>query len=276
MRTGIYVLPSLLTAANLSLGFYSITASINQDWSYAAWSILASIVVDILDGRTARWTNTTSQFGVEFDSLCDLISFGLAPAVMAYLLVLSDYGRIGFAIALLYVICAALRLARFNLKTHSGQQEEATPYFMGLPTPAAGGILASFVILYDIWAEGKKARTIKLVMKQIPAFYHLLPGIVFVLSILMVSGLRYSSFKRMNMFKPKSIRAFLTTVLICLMIYIYPQNTIFVLFVGYICSGILEYVWRAYKLRGIPREGRDLKIESPEGNSWEIRRKNIS
>ncbi len=273
MRTGIYVLPSLLTAANLSLGFYSITASINQDWSYAAWAILASIVVDILDGRTARWTNTTSQFGVEFDSLCDLISFGLAPAVMAYLLVLSDYGRIGFAIALLYVICAALRLARFNLKNHSDQQpEEATPYFSGLPTPAAGGILASFVILYDIWAEGKKARTIRLVMKQIPAFYHLLPGIVFVLSILMVSGLRYSSFKRMNMFKPKSIRAFLITVLVCLMIYIFPQNTIFVMFVGYICSGILEYLWRAYKMKGIPREDRDIKIETPEGNSWEIRR----
>lgn len=278
MKTGIYVLPSILTAANLSLGFYSITASINQNWSHAAWAILASIIVDILDGRTARWTNTTSQFGVEFDSLCDLISFGLAPAMMAYLLVLGDYGRIGFAISLLYVICAALRLARFNLKSHSeNANEEPAHYFVGLPTPAAGGILASFVILYDIWAEGKPVRTIHLVMKQIPAFYHLLPGIVFVLSILMVSGLRYSSFKRMNLFKPRSIRAFLMTILTCLMIYIYPQNTIFVLFIAYICSGILEYFWRIYTMRrSRSLQKKELKIETPEGESWEIRRRNAS
>lgn len=273
MRTGIYLIPSILTAANMGLGFYSMMASIKGNWPVAAWCIIGSIFLDIFDGRVARWTNSTSKFGVEFDSLADLISFGIAPAVMIYLLVLKDYGRdgqVGFAIALFYVICGALRLARFNVKTYS--ESEPTPYFIGLPIPAAGGILASFVILYDIWAEGKRARTISLIMKQIPAFYHLLPGIVFVLAILMVSGLRYSSLKRINLVKPRTLRTFMVTVLVGLMIYMYPQNTIFVIFVGYICSGILEYFWRFYKIR---HHAKELKIETPDGESWEVKRKGM-
>lgn len=254
---GISFLPSIITAANMAIGFYSITASIRSDWPVAGWCIMASILMDMFDGRIARWTNSSSKFGIEFDSLADLISFGVAPAIMMYLLVLKDYGRIGFAIALFFVICGALRLARFNLKSH--MDSEPTPYFVGLPIPAAGGILASFVILYDIWSAGKKARTIKLVMKQIPAFYHLLPGIVFVLAILMVSGLRYSSFKKMNLLKPRTIRAFLITVLVCMMVYIYPQNAIFILFIGYICSGFFEYFFRLYRLRHVPKQTQNEK-----------------
>lgn len=268
MKSGIILIPSLITAGNMGLGFFSMTASIRGEWSLAAWCTLGSILLDIFDGRIARWTRTTSKFGVEFDSLADWISFGIAPALMMYLLVLKSYGRIGFAITLLFVICGALRLARFNLKSFS--EEEASPYFVGLPIPAAGGILASFVILYDIWSAGKKARTIALVMKQIPTFFHVLPGVVFLLSILMVSNLRYSTFKRMDLFKPRSLRAFLITILVCLMIYIYPQNTIFILFLGYICSGILEYFWRAYKLNNPVRE---LNVETPGGESWEIKRR---
>jgi CDP-diacylglycerol--serine O-phosphatidyltransferase len=270
-KTGIYLFPSLVTAGNMGLGFYSITAAINENWSVAAWCILGGIVLDMMDGRLARLTNSCSKFGVEFDSLADLISFGVAPALMMYLLVLKEYGRIGFALAVLYLICGALRLARFNLKSQAASEDEApTPYFIGLPIPGAAGILASFVILYDIWAEGKKARTIHLVMQQIPAFYHLLPGIIFVLALLMVSSMHYSSFKRMNLFRPRSIRAFLATIIVCLMIYIYPQNTIFVLFVGYICSGIMEYFWRVYRLR---RPSKEFNIETPDGQSWEVKQK---
>lgn len=247
MKSGIFLLPGLLTATNMALGFYSITASIRHEWHVAGWCTLFAIVLDVFDGRIARWTKTSSKFGIEFDSLADLVSFGIAPALMMYLLVLKDYGRIGFAICLLYILCGALRLARFNLKSLS--EAEPTPYFVGLPIPAAGGILASFVILYDIWSEGKKARTIRLVMKQIPAFYHLLPGIIFILSILMVSGFRYSSFKRINLIKPRSLRTFLIMLLVCLLIYMYPQNVLFVLFVGYICSGVMEYLWRTYRMR---------------------------
>lgn len=285
MKSGIFLLPSILTAANMGLGFYSILASIRWQWPVAAWCIIASIFLDIFDGRIARWTRSTSKFGIEFDSLADWISFGIAPAIMIYLLVLKYYGaqgQIGFAIALFYVICGALRLARFNLKSLGN--EAATPYFVGLPIPAAGGILASFVILYDIWAEDKKARTIQIVMKQIPAFYHLLPVIVFVLAILMVSGLRYSSFKRVNLFKPRTVRTFLITLLVGLMIYIYPQNTIFVLFVGYICSGIFEYFWRLYRLRhsslkdesaSATPPAKQFQIETPDGESWEVKRKGM-
>lgn len=266
MRYGVAVLPNAITAANMALGLYSIISSINGNWAVAAWCIIASIIVDIMDGRVARWTKSSGDFGIEFDSLADLVSFGVAPALMMYLLVLQDYGRIGIAIAILFVICGALRLARFNVKAHS-HEEEAAPYFVGLPIPAAGGILASFVILYDIWSEGKNARTIQIVMKQIPAFYHLLPGIIFVLSLLMVSGLRYSSFKKMNLIKPRSMRAFLTTILIVMMIYIYPQNTIFVIFVGYICSGFIEFVWRAYRMHRNPPI-QDLNNKTSHGETW--------
>lgn len=267
MKTGIYLIPSILTASNMALGTYSILASIQQDWARAGWSIIAAIFLDIFDGRIARWTHSTSKFGIEFDSLSDWISFGIAPAIMSYLLVLKDFGRIGFAITLLYIICGALRLARFNLK--SLFDKEITPYFIGLPIPAAGGILASFVILYDIGMQGKKARTIELVMKQIPVFYHLLPGILFILAILMVSEVKYSSFKKSSLVKPKTLRMFLIMVLGCLMIYIYPQNTIFVLFVGYICSGVLEYLWR-FKTLGAKKE---LHVKMPGGESWDVSRR---
>lgn len=268
MKTGIVVLPSVITAINMALGFYGITASIREEWSVAAWCTIASVFVDIFDGRIARWTRTTSKFGVEFDSFADWISFGIAPAVMVYLLVLKDFGRLGMAISLFYIICAAVRLARFNLKAL--EDEEATPYFVGLPSPAAGGILASFVILYDIWAAEKRARTIKILMKQIPLFFHLLPGIVFILAVLMVSGFRYSSFKRMNLFKPRSARAFLMTVIGCLMVYIFPQNTLFILFAGYVISGFIEYFWRLYRVRHPVKE---FEVKLPDDESWEDKKK---
>ncbi len=266
--TGIILLPSMITAINMVLGFYGMTASVREDWSVAAWCTIASVFVDIFDGRIARWTNSTSKFGVEFDSFADWISFGIAPAMMVYLLVLKDYGRIGMAICFLYVICAAVRLARFNLKSLG--DEEATPYFVGLPSPAAGGIVASFIILYDIWAADRQVRTIKILMKQIPLLFHLLPGIVFVLALLMVSSLRYSSLKKMNFFKPRSARAFLVLVVAALMIYVYPQNSIFILFGGYVISGFLDYFMRLYRVRNPIKE---FEIKTPEGDSWEVKRK---
>lgn len=250
--TGIMILPSLITAVNMALGFFAMTASIREQWAVAAWCTIASVFVDMLDGRVARWTRTTSRFGVEFDSFADWVSFGIAPAILVYLLVLKDHGRIGLSISFLYVLCAAVRLARFNLKSLEG--EESATYFVGLPSPAAGGILASFIILYDIWAQEKNVRTLKILMKQVPLLFHLLPGIVLVLSILMVSRFRYSTFKRMNLFKPRSARAFLIIVMGCLMIYVYPQNTIFILFAGYVLSGFLEYLWRLYKVRRAGKE----------------------
>ncbi len=258
----------MITAVNMALGFYGITASIDGNWSAAAWCTIASVFVDIFDGRVARWTNTTSKFGVEFDSLADWISFGIAPAFMVYLLLLRDYGRLGLAISFLYVLCAAIRLAKFNIK--SFKEEEPTPYFVGLPSPAAGGILASFVILYDIWAEDRRARTIRILMKQVPVFFHVLPGIVFILALLMVSGLRYSSLKKMSLLKPRSARAFLIMIMACLMVYVYPQNTIFILFAGYILSGFLEYVVRLYRIKHPIKE---FEIKTPEGSSYEVKRK---
>lgn len=249
LRSGIHLLPNMITAFNLSLGFVAMTLALHHQWAAAGWCTLGAILMDMLDGRVARWTKSSSSFGIEFDSLADLVAFGVSPALMMYVFVLDEYGRVGLGIALFYVICAALRLARFNVKSWTG--ESSAPYFIGLPTPAAGGILSSFLILYDIWARDKPVRTIHIVMQQVPAFYHLLPGIIVALSLLMVSGVRYSSFKKANLFRARSMRTFLLTLLVILMIYIYPQNTLFVIFVGYICSGILETVWRVYKLRAL-------------------------
>lgn len=270
MIPGIKLLPSIFTAANMGLGFYSMTASMREDWAVAAWCIIGCILLDVLDGRIARMANATSKFGLEFDSLSDLTSFCVAPAVMIYVLILQDYGRLGFALAFFYLLCGAIRLARYNVKANS--ESEATPYFTGLPTPAAGGILASFVILYDIWSLGKKARTIKIVMSQIPFLYHFLPVIIFVLSILMVSNLRYSAMKRPSRVKSGSVRLFLAAVLGCLMIYIYPQNTIFILFVGYILSGFIEYFWRLYNVRNPVHQ---FKVENPNDEDLQNKKKGL-
>lgn len=138
---GIYLLPSILTTFGMFAGFYSIIASINGDFTLAAISIMVAMLWDTLDGRVARLTNTQSDFGAEYDSLADLVSFGMAPALLVYEWSLSDLGRIGWLAAFLFLACAALRLARFN--TQVGISEKR--YFQGLPSPAAAGVIASMI-----------------------------------------------------------------------------------------------------------------------------------
>ena len=140
---GIYLLPSILTTFGMFAGFYSIIASINGDYTLAAISIMVAMLWDTLDGRVARLTNTQSDFGAEYDSLADLVSFGMAPALLVYEWSLSDLGRIGWLAAFLFLACAALRLARFN--TQVGISEKR--YFQGLPSPAAAGVIASMIWL---------------------------------------------------------------------------------------------------------------------------------
>jgi len=241
-RLALSLVPSLFTAGNMAMGFYAILSVLDGRFYAAATAILIGHLLDVLDGRFARWTGSASNWGVEFDSLADWITFGIAPAVIVYELVLKNYGRLGFALALLYVLCAALRLARFNLKALAG--EVTAPYFVGLPTPAAGGILAVFVLLNQIWIGEKEARTIDLLMKQVPILEPLVPAIIFLLSLLMISHVRYSTFKNMKFIRPRTVRSFLLMVLVLFMIYVYPQNTIFILYGSYIIWGIGDFVWR--------------------------------
>jgi CDP-diacylglycerol--serine O-phosphatidyltransferase len=145
----------------------------------------------------------------------------------------------GFAIALLFVICGALRLARFNLKAQLG--EPSRGYFTGLPTPAAGGVLAIFALLYDIQEIGRDIRSLKVVMNQVPVFIEVVPAVMLLLSLLMVSDVQYAKFRVQNLLRPRGLRALVITALAMLMIWVYPQNMILILYVSYILWGIVGY-----------------------------------
>jgi CDP-diacylglycerol--serine O-phosphatidyltransferase len=242
LRRGIYMLPTLFTLGNMALGFFALIKSAAHEFSTAATAVIIGHFLDVMDGRVARLTRTESKFGVELDSLADWITFGIAPAFMMYELVLKENHLWGFPVALLFVVCGGLRLARFNLKAHLG--EAKTPHFVGLPIPAAGGVLAIFTLLYEILEIGKPARTLKLVMNRVPTMFEFIPAIMFLLSLLMVSEVRYSSFKQVNLLRPRTMRALVLTMLVLLMIYIYPQNTIFIFYVSYISWGLFDYFLR--------------------------------
>jgi CDP-diacylglycerol--serine O-phosphatidyltransferase len=248
IRRGIYVLPSLFTGANLGIGFLSVIYSINEQFTAAAWAILASIVMDMVDGRIARLTNTTSRFGLEFDSLSDLISFGVAPAVLMYQMVLSGMKSPGIAIALFYVLAGALRLARFNVKAQDG---EASTEFTGLPIPAAAGMLASFVLSYQLFLDGQEVtvKTIPLIMKKMPLFFHMLPIIMVLIAMLMISTVPYQAFKKFKSSRPKSLHLISLFLVTILFIVTYPQNSIFIIFLVYLLSGFVGYVVRFWRLR---------------------------
>ena len=148
-RRGIYILPNLFTTGSLFCGFFSIIAAFNGDFSKAAVAIVVSGAFDWLDGRIARMSNTMSRFGEEYDSLADLISFGVAPGVLIYTWALIPFGRVGWLAAFLYVACAALRLARFNVD--SGRV--GLKYFEGMPTPGAGGMIAATVLFLVLFLK---------------------------------------------------------------------------------------------------------------------------
>src|SRR5882762_6756619 len=174
MKRGVYLLPSLLTLGNLSAGIVSMIFAANDRFTAAAWAIIAGIILDMADGRVARWMGATSQFGLELDSLADLTTFGVAPAVMMYQLALYPMGRPGYMIVIFFVMTAALRLARFNLR--AVQTAEPSTHFVGLPVPAAAGILASFVLSYEIFDNADiTVKTIPLLMKRMPLFFRMIP-----------------------------------------------------------------------------------------------------
>jgi CDP-diacylglycerol--serine O-phosphatidyltransferase len=179
MKKGIYILPSLLTCGSVSSGYLSILSSIGGDFPKAAWFIVLAVVFDMTDGRVARLTKTTSEFGVQLDSLADLISFGLAPSIMMYQLVLGTMGKVGVAIAILFVLCGALRLAKFNVHAHDGVVHSS---FEGLPTPASAGLLVSFVLSYELLDIGQSLsfKTIPILMKSMPTFLKVMPVVMVV------------------------------------------------------------------------------------------------
>jgi CDP-diacylglycerol--serine O-phosphatidyltransferase len=222
---GVYIIPNLLTTGNLFSGFYAIVSVLNGEFLGAAIAILVGMVFDTLDGRWARLTRTTSRFGMEYDSLADVVTFGIAPGVLIYSWALSGYGRLGWVAAFLYVACGALRLARFNVDVGTVESHN----FKGLPIPASAGLIASLVLMdYRFLRMGTEVKPLLIV------------GLIYVLAFLMVSTFRYSSFKDMKLLKKKPFPMLVTAVLFFIVLAAEPNIMLFVFFAGYAASGILE------------------------------------
>lgn len=242
------MVPNLFTVGNMALGFFAILASFEGKWIAAPTAIFVAHILDILDGRVARWMRATSQIGAEFDSFADWISFGIAPGFMIFNLALRDYGKGGFLLTFLYILAAAFRLARFNVKAF-GAEGGPSLTFTGLPTPVAGGFLSILVLLFGFSQNEHQGRTMKILYDKIPMLRAGIPLIVFSLALLMTSKVQYSTFKKTHFFRPKSFSMFMITLFGCFVIYAYPQNTIFFLYTGYILWGLLSTVIRIYRLR---------------------------
>ncbi len=229
VKKGIYLLPNLFTTGSLFCGFYSIIASMKGDYWLGAVPLLIAFVLDGLDGRIARMTNTTSKFGSEYDSLSDLVTFGVAPAILSYTWALSTFGKWGWLAAFLFVTCGALRLARFNIQIGLIDSK----VFNGLPIPGAAAVVATGVLLfYYLGGEGKFNNL------------SILIGVV-CLSLLMVSSVKYYSFKDLNFFSRKPFVSFVLIIFIMIIIIAEPQIMMFTFAFGYSLSGP---VWTMIKL----------------------------
>tara|TARA_R110002060_G_scaffold77457_1_gene88946 strand:+ start:943 stop:1767 length:825 start_codon:yes stop_codon:yes gene_type:complete len=220
-RKGIYLLPNLLTTAGLFSGFYAVVASMNGHFEAAAVAIFIAMIFDGLDGRVARMTNTQSEFGAEYDSMADMVSFGMAPALVAYNWGLSGLGKIGWLAAFIYVAGAALRLARFN--TQIGIADKR--YFQGLASPAAAALVAGLVWVggeYDVNGDD----------------YGVLVALVTSLAgLLMVSNFKYNSFKEVNWHGKVPFVALLLVMLIFVVVATEPALVLFVVFALYALAG---------------------------------------
>lgn len=232
-RRGIYLLPNLFTTAALFTGFYAIVAAIDNRFEQAAIAIFIAMLLDGIDGRVARMTNTESDFGAEYDSLSDMISFGIGPALVVYGWALSGMGKLGWLVAFIYTAGAALRLARFN--TQVGIADKA--YFQGLPSPAAAGIVAGIVWFGETQlASG-------------PMVDYLAMGLTVWAGVLMVSNVRYFSFKTINWKGKVPFVVLLLFVLVIVTVSTNPPVMFFLGFVGYSISGIFYTLFQLQKHR---------------------------
>ncbi len=231
LRKGVYVLPNLITSGSMFAGFYVIIASTDGNFVRAAWFILLSAVLDGLDGKVARLTGTTSKFGVELDSLADVIAFGVAPGVLMYTWALKPYGKLGWLAAFVYVVCGALRLARFNVQVDTVESKR----FVGMPIPAAASIVATCVLLFfELGGTG----TIKMVSVLL---------LVFLLAFLMVSNVKYFSLKDPDLFKRQPFMWLVVAIILLIVIVAQPEIMLFSIGMVYLVSGPVEFFMRRRK-----------------------------
>jgi len=238
---GIYILPNLITTGSLFSGFYAVVEAINHRFEVAALAILVALLLDGLDGRVARITHSASNFGVQYDSLADLVAFGVAPAVLVYLWALQPYGRFGWIAAFLFVVCGALRLARFNVQVGSFDPR----YFNGLPIPAAATMVATAILLYYDLGEWAPSRHIFILI------------MIYLLSFFMVSNIKFYSFKKFDLFRRKPFHVLVGAVLVFIVVALAPYAMGFLLMTGYVVSGPVG------TLLLLPRKG-ETKLDDSE------------
>jgi CDP-diacylglycerol--serine O-phosphatidyltransferase len=246
MRRGIYILPNLLTTGNLLCGFWAIISVFQERFYFAAVAILLAAVFDVFDGKVAKLSGATSKFGMQYDSLADLVSFGMAPALLAFSWALRPYGKFGWLAAFLFVACGAIRLARFNVLASTGE----TKYFKGLPIPVAAAMIAFTILLYFQLIETDWVKDIVILV------------MIYILAFLMVSNIRYFSFKELNLAKRKPFSIFIFVVLSLVVIVMEPVVVLFAFVLCYVFSGPVSMVlaWRKKrvlsKTEPIPQEDR--------------------
>jgi len=238
------ILPSAFTLANMAFGFFSILSTSNKEYILSCYFLIGSYIMDMLDGRIARLIHAESDFGIEFDSFSDWISFGIAPAYLMYHFALKDYGFWAYPVSLLYVLCGALRLVRFNIKSLSGESSKS--HFQGLPIPGAAGIIISFVLSYSIFESEVTNRSISLISKQMPFIYGIFPFIMIAISFLMISSIPYAAFKQKGVFRINSASGIIVIVSVISLIIAYPENSLFIFFSIYAISGIIVGIYKSF------------------------------
>jgi CDP-diacylglycerol---serine O-phosphatidyltransferase len=244
-KRGIHILPSLFTTGNVFCGFYAFVAVLNEQFYFAAWAIATGMIFDGLDGRIARLTKTTSAFGEQYDSLADIITFGMAPAFLVYSWVLKPFGRLGWMAAFLFLLCAALRLARFNVT----KPEVRGQHFIGLPSPAAAVVVASIVIAFeDLFATRMNPSIMVMV--------------VYALAFLMVSNIKYPAFKQFDFKKRVVFSRFLFVILFIYVLATIPRVALFIFGISYAIIGPISLLLANRKL-----EAESNKIPPPTINN---------
>ncbi len=239
MRKGIYILPSLLTLMSMFLGFYSIMRSFNADYELAAWAILAAAIFDVLDGWVARITHTATKFGIEIDSLSDVISFGVAPGILVYTWTPQSFGRLGWLGSFFLVACAALRLARFNVQMGSTEKK----HFTGMPTPAAALVIAMTVVAYEDVVEIFEHVGLAWLANAVRLDYWVL-ALTFLLAGLMVSNITYHSLKEANLKQRRPFGILVALAAFLAVVAYHPALVLFLVSIIYVLSGITEAFYR--------------------------------
>jgi len=247
MKKGIYILPNLLTMSSMFLGFYSIVRSFNADYELAAWAIMAATIFDVLDGWVARITHTATRFGIEIDSLSDVISFGVAPGFLVYTWSLESFGRVGWLGSFFLVACAALRLARFNVQMGGAEKK----HFTGLPTPAAGLVIATTVVAYREIIEILDRLQLRGLADLVGANYWVLV-LTFLLAGLMVSNITYHSLKEANLKERRPFGILVGMAAFLAVVAYHPALVLFLVSLGYVTVGLAEALYKLLKKK--PKE----------------------